>query len=287
MKRAPWLNAALAAFVAALGAWIYFKPPRDVAAEFVLSTLKAAEARSIRVERRGEPPIVLEKREGSWRLSAPFAARGDDLRVQRLLEIVEARAAHRFPATDLGRFELDRPQARLVVDGQAFAFGMVGAVAREQYVLTEGAVYTVSPRYGTALPAAAGDLASRQVLAAGETPVRIALGEFTVEQRDGRWTLTPAVPDLSQDDLIRWVEDWRLSSASRVEPHTKGKALAEIGITLKDGRALTLGILARDPELVLARGDEKLRYTFRTELAKRLLAPPGAAGVRNSPSTGR
>lgn len=278
--RAAYWNLALAAAVAALGAWVYFKQPREAPAEFPLSTLKPAETRSIRIEHAGEPPIVLEKHEGGWRLTAPFAARGDDLRVQRLLEIVEAKAAHRLPATVLGRFELDRPQARVIVDGQAFAFGMVGAVAREQYVLTEGAVYTVSPRYGTALPAAAGDLASRQVLAAGEAPVRVELGEFTVEQRDGRWTLTPAGPELSQDDLIRWIEGWRLSSASRIEPYAQGKAPAEIRITLKDGRVLALGILAREPELVLARSDEKLRYYFRAELAKRLLSPPSASDVR-------
>ena len=122
-------------------------------------------------------------------------------------------------------------------------------------------------------------LASRQLLAAGETPVRFELKDFTVEQRDGRWTLTPAAGELSQDDLIRWIENWRLSSAARVEPYLKGKSLAEIRIRLKDGRDLALGILAREPELVLARADERLQYHFRPELAKRLLTPPGAAPV--------
>ena len=283
MRGVPWLNLALAAVVAALGAWVYFKPARDAPAEFPLSALKPSEARSIRVERPGEPPILLEKHEGSWRVTAPFAARGDDLRVQRLLEIVEARAAHKLPATDLARFELERPQASVTIDGQAFAFGMVGAVAREQYVLTGGAVYTVSPRYGMALPASAGELASRQLLAPGEAPVRIELKDFTVEQRDGKWVLSTGTGQLSQDDLIRWIEEWRLAGATRVEPGVKGKTLAEIRIHLKNGGALTLGMLAREPELVLARPDEKLQYHFRPEIAKRLLSPPGA-GARSEPA---
>lgn len=276
MKQNLWSNAALAAIVAALGAWVYFKPARDAPSVFPLSALKPSEARSIRIERPGEPPVMLEKLEGAWRITAPFPARGDDLKVQRLLEIVEAKASHRLPATDLARFELERPLARVIIDGQAFAFGMVGAVAREQYVLTGGTVYTVHPRYGTALPGGAGELASRQLLAPGEAPVRIEQKEFTVEQRDGRWTLAPAAGELSQDDLIRWTEDWRLSSATRVEPYVKGKALGEIRLQLKDGRRIVLGVLAREPELVLARSDEKLQYHFRPEIAKRLLAPPGA-----------
>lgn len=292
MRKSLWMNAALAAVVTALGAWVYFKPARDAPSEFPLSALKPSEARSIRVERPGEPPVVLERRDSAWRITAPFAARGDDLRVQRLLEIVEAKASHRLPATDLARFELERPQARVVIDGQAFAFGMVGAVAREQYVLTGGTVYTINPRYGTALPSSAGELASRQLLAAGEAPVRIEQKEFTIEQRDGRWTLAPAAGKLSQDDFIRWIEEWRLSRATRVEPYVKGKALGEISLQLKDGRRVTLSILAREPELVLARPDEKLQYHFRPDIAKRLLAPPGAArpssaGPRSSWNGGR
>jgi hypothetical protein len=279
MKRNLWLNAALAAIVVVLGAWIYFKPARDAPAEFPLSALKAPQAGSIRIERPGAPPILLEKRDGSWHVTAPFAARADDLKVQRLLEIAEARATHKLPATDLARFELERPQARLFIDGQEFAFGMVGAVAREQYVLAGQTVYTVHPRYGAALPASSGELASRQLLAAGESPVRIEQTDFTVEQRDGRWTLAPAAGELSQDDFIRWIENWQLASATRVEPFVKGKPLAEIRLRLKDGRAIALGILAREPELVLARPDEELQYYFRPELAQRLLTPPGTMPV--------
>lgn len=281
MRGMPWLNVALAAVVAALGAWVYFKPARDAPAEFPLSALKPSEARSIRVERPGEPPILLEKHEGSWRLTAPFAARGDDPKVQRLLEIAEAKAAHRLPATDLARFELERPQASVIIDGQTFAFGLVGAVAREQYVLTGGAVYTVSPRYGMALPASAGELASRQLLAPGEAPLRIELKDFTVEQRGGKWALSTGTGQLSQDDLIRWVEEWRLASAARVErAGVKGKPLAEIRIHLKSGGALTLGVLAREPELVVTRPDEQLQFHFRPEIAKRLLSPPPVRSVR-------
>jgi hypothetical protein len=154
---------------------------------------------------------------------------------------------------------------------------MVSPVTREQYVLTSGAVYAVSPRYGAALPAGAADLRSRQLFETGEIPIRIGLKTFTVEQRDGNWRQTPAAPDLSQDDFVRWVDEWRRAAALRVEPQGKRKPLAEIRVQLKDGAALTLGLLAREPELVLLRADEKLQYYFRADAAKRLLSPPIAA----------
>ena len=278
MSRVSWLNALLLATVVGLGTYLYFKPARNAPAEYPLSALKPQEVKSIRVERAGAPPLVIERRESAWHVAEPFAARADALRVQQLLAILDAKSTHRLPAAGLDRFELERPEARLTLAGQSFGFGMVSPITREQYVLTGGAVYPIHPRYGAALPGSATDAVSRLLFAADEMPVRIELKDFAVEQRDGRWALTPRAGDLSQDDLIRWVDEWQLAAALRVEPHAKGKARAEIQVRLKGGGGFSLGVLAREPELVLARSDEKLQYHFRAGLAQRLLSPPSAAG---------
>jgi len=283
MRSSTWLNALLAAAVVALGAFFYFRPARDAAVEHPLSALKPQEATSLRIERAGAAPILLDRKQDAWFISAPFAARADASRVQQLLAIVEARAVHRLPAGDRGRFGLEQPEARLVVDGQPFSFGMVSDITREQYVMSGNAVYAVHPRYGAALPLSAVQMASRQLFGADESPVRIALRDFAVEQRDGKWMLSPRSADLSQDDLLRWVDEWRLASALRVESRSTARARDEIRIRLKDGRELILGVISREPELVLARSDEKLQYRFGADLAKRLLFPPGA-GAHSNPA---
>jgi hypothetical protein len=277
MSRTAWLNAALAVAVAALGAWVYFKPAMEASTVYPLSALKSSEAAAIHIERPGAAPVSLEKKAGAWRMTAPFPARGDESRIERLLEILEVKAAHKLPTADLARFELDRPQARVTIDQQAFSFGMVSPVTREQYLLTNGAVYALDPRYGAALPANAAELASRRLFGPGETPVRLELKAFTVGHREGKWEQTPGAKDLSQDDFVRWTDEWRHATALLVGPTVKGKALEEIRIQLKEGGALTLLVLAREPQLVLARADEKLQYHFRPEIGKRLLSPPGAA----------
>lgn len=275
----PWrLNAALLAALVALAAFFRFGPGPETPTEHALSALKPEDAGTIRIERRGAAAIRLERGQDTWFVTAPFAARADALRVQRLLEIAGARAAHKFAATELARFDLERPETRLTIDGQEFSFGMVNATTGERYVMTGDAVYPVNLRYGTALPAAAYDLASRDLLARGEFPVRFQLETFTVELRDGKWRLSGAPGDLSQDDLSRWVEQWRSAAAARVGPLARGKALAQIRIGLKAGGTLTLAVLARGPELVLARPDEQLQYHFLAEAGKRLLSPPQAAG---------
>jgi hypothetical protein len=283
MKGRSWRTALLAAVVAVLGIYVYFKPARGPA-QYEVSTLKAQEIRSIRVERPGDAaPLLLERRQDGWYVASPFAARADALRAHQVLAIAEAKSFHRLPAADLARFELDRPLAWVTLADQTFSFGLVNAVTREQYVLSGDYVYTLHPRYGAALPARPADAANRQLFAADEVPVRIELREFTVEQRSGKWTLTPASGAVSQEEFMRWVDVWHLASALRVEPWTRGKPVAEIRVRLKNGHNLTVGVLARQPELVLVRTDEKMQYHLRVEAAKGLFSPPRAE-VRGEPA---
>lgn len=283
MRKSWLLNAVLLVAAAALGWFIYLKPRSDEPLTYPVSTLKAATAGKIRIQRSSQVPIVLEKKDGLWFITEPVAAPAEPFQVQRLLAILDARASRRFAASDLARFDLDRPAAQLTVDSQTFSFGTASAVSREQYVLTGGAVYTVGPGYGAALPADFTQLLRRQILGRGEVPRRFDFGEFALENKDGKWSVTPAGAsgELSQDDINRWVDDWRLASALRVAPYAGTRAIGEIKIEFKDGGKLSLGILQREPELVLLRPDQKLQYAFFAETAKRLLAPPaGAAASR-------
>jgi hypothetical protein len=275
MTRAWWGLAALLAAVVALGWIAYLKPPAAQPPVHPLSSLKPAEASRVRIEPAGRPAIALEKKDGQWFLTAPLAARAEPLQVQRALAILEARAPARLPARDLARFELDAPRLTLTVDGQVFRFGALSPLTREQYVLTGDAVYVVEPRYGAALPVDPVPFIRRTLFAAGEVPVALDLGAFTVTRRDGAWTLAPPAPGLGADDIPRWVDEWRLAAALRAEPHDGREPRHEIRVQLDNGRALALGVLQHEPELVLLRRDEGLQYHFFADTGRRLLAPPG------------
>ena len=276
MKRVGWLNAILAAAVAALGLFVYLKPAHTPI-EHALSAAKPDAARVVRVERSGATPLVLEKRGEEWFLTSPLAARASPPQVERLLAIAGAKSAVRLAATDLARFDLERPAVRVTIDGERFDFGIVNEVSREQYVRAGETVYAVSPRYGAALPAGPGDLVDRQLLAKGEIPEHIELNGFTVSREEGKWVAKPPGGDLSQDDLQRWTDDWRHASALRVEPYGKGAPVAEVKMRFRDGKVLSLGVLSREPEVALLRPDEKLVYYLSRAAAKRLLAPPAEA----------
>ncbi len=276
MKRGLWLNLALLAAVVALALFAYFKPLKSEP-EHRLSTLKSADAQNIKIEIAGNQPVTLERAAAEWRLAAPLAARADDFQVQRLLEILDASSRDRFPATGLARFDLNEPYARVTVNRQTFSFGAVNPMSREQYVLTQDGIYLVALRYGAALPKSALQLVSKHLFAAAEAPVAFEFKEFRLAQQDGKWVMSPAAADSSQDDINRWVDEWRLATALAVQTMSNRKPLATVKVKLKDRSDVTLAVLQREPELVLARSDQKFEYQFAGDTAKRLLAPPAAA----------
>jgi hypothetical protein len=275
MKKSWLLNAVMLILVVALGWFFYYKPRSDEPTTYALSTLKADQVRHLRLERGVSPAVAIEKQDDLWLITAPFTAHADPFHIERLLAIVAARAAHRYAGTDLTRFELDQPQARLTIDGQSFTFGIVSAMTREQYVLTGGTVYAIDPRYGRALPATAEDLIRMQLFAADEAPARFEFEDFSVVQSEGKWSVAPPVADLSQDDFNRWVDEWRQATALRAERLADKRPVGEIKVEFKGGKKLAIGILQREPDLVISRPDEQVQYYFPSQTAKRLLAPPG------------
>jgi len=279
MKRGLWVNIALLIAVVALLLFAWLKPDQREP-DFKLSTLTAADATSIRIEIAGAAPIVLERPASGWQITAPLAARADNFQVQRLLGILEAKSKDRFPATGLARFELNEPYARVTINQQVFSFGAANPISREQYLLTRDGIYMIDLRHGATLPGNVLQLVSKQLFAPEEAPVAFEFKEFSLAQQDGRWRLTPPAADLSQDDINRWVDEWRLATALAVQLASDRKPLATVKVRLKSGDDITLSLLQREPHWVLARSDQKFEYQLPGALAQRLLAPPAADNAK-------
>ena len=279
MKRAAWINLALLGAVIALLLIAWLKPSVSEP-EHKLSTLKATDAKSIRIEIAGAEPIALERAATDWRITAPFTARADSFQVQRLLGILDATSKDRYPAVGLARYELNEPHVRVTIERQTFSFGAANSMSNEQYVLTQDGIYPVSLRYAAALPKNALQLASRQLFAAEEAPVAFEFSAFKLAQEGGKWRLVPPAANPGADDINRWVDEWRLATALAVQAASERKPLATIKVKLKSSGDVTLAVVQREPELIIARSDQKFEYRFPGAIARRLLAPPVAGASK-------
>jgi len=279
MKLGWIVNVLLLAAVIGLGAYAWHKGNQPKEPSHSLSTLSPGAVKKIEVTRREGAAYSLEKRGEIWYLTSPLEARADQSQVQRLLDLLAATSKEKLAATDLKRFDLDPPALTVTIDNQVFSFGTTNPLTQEQYVATGDSVYLVSSYYLSLIPTQADRLLTHNLFHQDEKPVSFAFKDFRVEQKDGKWSVMPAPADKerpSQDDLNRWADDWRLSS-SLLTQVWDGKATSEtVQVKLADGTNVVFAVIRKEPELVLARPDEKVQFQFSGEMTKTLMRPPVA-----------
>lgn len=288
MKLGWIVNLLLLIGVIGLGIYAWHRGNQPAEPSFKLSTQTASAAAKVSVALKTGGGYALEKRDNTWYLSAPMQARADQTQVQRILDLLAATSKEQLAATDLKRFDLDAPAMSVTIDGQTFSFGTTNPLTQDQYLATGSSVYLVQSYYGSLVPARADRLLTHSLFRQGETPTAFTFKSFTVTQKDGKWTLSP-LPSTekerpSQDELNRWVDDWRLASSLSTQVAANKAAAETISVKLSDGKTLDFAVLRKEPELVLVRTDEKLEFHFSGEMSKRLLQPlpakePGRAGA--------
>ncbi len=278
MKRGWVINAVLVIAVAALIATVIYRPGAQEEPSWPIATLAPDKVTHLRIEPKGSEAIELEKQGESWHLKRPLQARADRGPVAQILDLLAARSKEKLAATDLQRFDLDPPALKVTFNDFPVAFGGVNPLTQDQYVLASGTVYLLPSRYRSMIPDRPDRLLTHSLFREDEKPVAFALEAVKVEQKDGKWTTAPAPAGEkerpSQDDFVHWVDDWRLASSLLTQPASSKTPSGWIEVRLADGRTVRLGVLQKEPDLVLVREDEKLTFYFSEETRKRLLQPP-------------
>lgn len=265
----------LAAIVAAILMYTHRPDENNAETDHALVPVAPGDIRAIDIERVKSPPIRLERSSDEWRMQRPIAARLDETALARVLELSRLRATNRLPAEGLERYGLDQPWARVRFESHIVEFGNTNTVTEEIYVKSNDTVYAVPARVATAIPGSPGRLIAHRMFAETEIPAAITLQAFSVRHDGTRWEISPAVGGISQDDLIRWIEQWRYASSVTTQPATPGST-TDVVVVLRDGRKIEFVIKARTPDLVLHRRDEGLDYHFNAGMVAMLLTAPAS-----------
>ena len=278
MKRQLWINLGLALGVVVLAWLVFFKSEKLADADlYKLSDVKAAQVDSIRISVASQPRITLVKKQNVWFLTEPLNARADPIRVESLLGVLTAQSEKRFAAKDLARYELDKPLAQLQLGTQNFAFGGVQPLSNQLYVLTNDAVYLISPVYFLDLSKPATALIAKQILAAAEIPVAFEFPHFTLTRHDGTWRMTPPAAAFTQDNANAFADEWTQAQASSVQAATTLASAHTVRMTLQSGKTLNVLFTRTETEWLLLREDAGLLYRFPTTAGNALLEPSFAS----------
>lgn len=272
------LNLIMAATIAGLMLFLYFRPQSPDSPEYSIASSPAESVQNLRIVKQ-QQEIVLKQKNGHWHLIKPVQAWADEEKVAKILEVLRAKSRQRLPLADLGRFGLERPHVQLYIDDAYFGFGGFAPTADQQYVAAGDHVYMISPRYALALPRDASDLIDHRLLAPGEIPLMFELPYFKVEFRNERWHMTTQRPDeaIAEETLMPWIQLWKTVHAPElVLPEALGSDFVVAGlmkIGLQNGQQVNLKILQNEVAMVLLRENEGIGYQFSLDAGRRLLNP--------------
>lgn len=272
MKRTQ-LNLVLAAVVAGLGAAVYFSQEKEEKGP-PLTALTADALNKITVEHPDQPALVLEKSSGQWRLTAPVQVAADDVEVGALVNLatLETKSTLDAAGLKLADLGLDPPQYSITLNDQKIELGAVEPLQYRRYMRAGGKIVLTDDPPSAALDADYSDLVDKQLIPAGSEVLSIALPDLSLSKAaDGKsWALTPASAAATSDQKQKLVDAWTSARAmwNAMEP-PEGSKGDEVTVILKD-RVLKFIVTARDPQIILARPDLKVRYTLSKALEAEL-----------------
>jgi hypothetical protein len=270
------VNLALLLALLGLSLYAYFRPKDAPPTGVAVSQLKRDQIDRIRVEPRSGPSIELAKRGDQWYLQSPHSTRADSFQIDRLLDVVTANSKEKLPHADLKRFDLSPPKVAVTLNDETYGFGAINEITNEQYVSTTDAVYLVPPHFGYGIPTEPAKLISHRLLGPDETPTGFDFGLWkAVKDAQGKWNLSGALPKkqpLSQDELNRWAEEWKLVTSLDAKPHRQARGRERVTVAV-GSKQIRFEVLSRDPQFALLRTDEGVRFTVGAEVGRRLTDP--------------
>lgn len=292
--RNRWIvNLILLALIGGLAAFLYLRPKSDVQSvpKYEVTQLKLAGINAVKVEFPAKAAVTFEKIDGYWHMGAPYKMRADQLSVQRILSVIAATSENKFPTTDLAKYGLDKPLARLHLSGdsgeQTFVYGTYNTVTNEQYVSYRDGVYLLSVGYSEAATTQAIEMVDKNILAPTEAKQVTGFDYSHLEQWEesglnvdtekGKWKTNIAKAKPTQNDMNEWLEfSWKQNPAKSVNIYTPNRqeTYPSFKVKLANGKAIHFDKLQESPELLLARPDEGLIYHYSNDVGFTMLNPP-------------
>lgn len=275
MKSRLWLNVVLVVIIAILAGFVYFKPGVPKPKPSVkLTTLRAKDIHSIKIERTGVSAVELARTGTGWQMTEPLKLRADQFLVKNLLDSLDEDVSGSFQVkhSDLSQYGLNPPHLRLWLNGTEFDFGDTEPIHNDRYVkigdtvkLTDSLLFfrtNHTPLWW----------ASKRLLPKNARIIGLQLPDATLTLKGATWQLAPANHAISSDAIQTLIDNWKHAQAISTEKIGNGKPQGEVAVELANNSQPLRFVILKDPDfLVLARPDIGMQYDLDSSQRSALL----------------
>lgn len=279
------LNIGLLLLVGALTLLVIFEPGTEPpVTKPKITPLTINEVEQILIKRQGKPAIELQKRDKVWYLNKPFTVAANDFRAQTIARIATANshAHYEINKVDPKKFNLDKPEATLIINGQYhIALGNKEALKRRRYLQVNQQLHVIDDTFYYQLMSPATTYVSYNLLPPNSQITSIKLPKLKLTNIESKWQVKPEPKDYSADSATLLITEWQHAQALEVEQYTgaKGKKLkSDIVIqTAGQTQPIKFAISRTQGDIYLINHHSKLQYKLTRESLDKLLNLPPAA----------
>lgn len=288
MRARMLLNLGLIVGAAVMGALLWLDRPAEPKTE-TLTPLRGEQIERIRITTPDQPTINLARTDTGWRLDAPVTARADQATMNQVLRLASTASKRRMAAgqVDLGRLGLLEPVAEVQFDdAPAIQLGGSEAVKGFRYAQVGREIHLINEPNLQALDGDYSDLISRRLLPPDARITRLTLPERQLSPNEqGGWNIEPVTDTASAEAAQRTVDLWERTQAMWAGPASNTPAPETVVVETADHGRLTFGVVAREPQLQLRRGDLGVVFHVGANRAAPLLelTHAGASSLKNQP----
>ena len=207
----------------------------------------------------------------------------DAFQVHTILSLLQATSVRSYPvdAIDLSGPGLDPPGASIMFNGTWIAIGDIDPIDSLRYVRTDTTIHLVADRYQHLLNAGYNNFVRRRLLPDAAQITALRLPGLALHQQDGvNWQLEPDNPDVGADAINTLIANWQRASALFIRRFQAGDYSETVSLTLS-GRSepVVFTVVARTPDLVLARPEWGIQYHLPADTGQALLSLPSVPDI--------
>lgn len=255
------LNILLFLLVAGLGAYLFYEPGEENEKPEPLTRLQPDTIDTITIVRHGLDEIRFVNEGGEWMMQAPYHLPAHPVRIRQLLQLSSQASHTQLPVKDidLSRFQLDEPQASVILNGTRIDFGDTHPLNENRYVRIDETVHLIDDSLFQQLRTSPAFYLDNRLFPGDREVIGINLPGLALQNFDGVWT-TGAAGAESDVDAAQLAQSWKDVRAVTVQRYEPAEPYGQVSFEFSEGEPLVFELVGDPTKPVLARTDLGIQY---------------------------
>jgi len=209
--------------------------------------------------------FVLSKSSDQWQLETPVQWPANNITVERIIAILasETETSIAVDGIDLTALGLQDPKLTLRLNDTVVLFGATNNINDRRYILIGSTIFLLADVHLPFMVQGISGLIDKRLLPGSISLQALDIAGLRLNKNNTSTWNSSNNTAISTDQINRLVSNWQTIEAGTIRRYDPSASVQQkIVATLSDGSSIEFLLMAREPELVIARPDLDLQYHF-------------------------